>query len=104
MADENQIIVYGASDDCIEIEGAISEEYEIYGERTVGTVIFESPAGETLEVTLEFKDDWEITLPRIGEDLSNLVPWPVKFGDRPDRTEDPALFIDAPIGTTVRLK
>lgn len=102
MADANQIIIYGASDDCIEIEGAISEEYNLDENR--GTVVLESPAGETLEVTLEFKTDWIITLPPVGEDLSNLVPWPVEFGDRPDRPEDPALFIDAPAGTTVRLK
>lgn len=104
MADKNQIIVYGASDDCIEIEGAVSEEYSIYGDPTVGTVVLESPDGETLEVTLEYRNDWQITLPPVGEHLTNLVPWPVKFGDRPDRPEDPALFIDAPAGTTVRLK
>ena len=104
MTNSNQIIVYGASDDCIEIEGAISEEYEVYGNPTVGTVILESPAGETLEVTLVFENGWEITLPSIGEDFSNHAPWPLRIGERPDRAEDPALFIDAPAGTTVRLK
>lgn len=105
MTDKNQIIIYGGSDDLIEIEGAISEEYGIFGSpRTVGTVILESPAGDTLEVTLEFHTDWEITLPAIGEDFSNRSPWPIRLGASPDNDEDPALFVDAPIGTTVRLK
>lgn len=105
MTDVSQIIIYGGSDDLIEIEGALSEEYGIFGSpRTVGTVILESPAGETLEVTLEFTTGWEITLPAIGEDFSNRSPWPIRLGQNPENDEDPALFVDAPIGTTVRLK
>lgn len=102
MTETNQIIIYGASDDCIEIEGAVSDEYSVFGHRTIGTVILESPEGLVMEVILEFGlNDWEITLPHRPESWGN---WPVRFGSIPDGSEGPAIFIDAPIGTTVRLK
>jgi hypothetical protein len=102
MADTNQIIIYGASDDCIEIEGAVYDEFSVFGQRTIGTVILEAPEGTVMEVTLEYgPNDWEITLPDQPESWGG---WPVKFGAIPDGSEGQAIFIDAPAGTTVRLK
>lgn len=102
MTNPYQIIIYGASDDCIEVDGPYSDEFCIYGQRTIGTVVLDSPEGLVMEVSLEYgTNGWEINLPDQPESWGG---WPVRFGSIPDGSEGPAIFIDAPIGTTVRLK
>ena len=93
-----EIIIYGASDDLIEIGGAISEEFDIY-ERT--TLILAAPNGDELAVILEYgPHEWEINVRATSGD-GKSPSWPIRFGDRPDREGDPAVFIDAPAGTSL---
>lgn len=100
MAATNQIIIYGASDDCIEIDGAVRDEFNVYDEPV--TLELKSPSGEIMKVTLEYGPDrWKITLPQISE---NYGDWSFTFGDHPDAGDGSAVFIDAPAGTTVRLE
>lgn len=96
------ITIYGASDDLIEVEGAISEEYELgrYGTRLRLT----APDGQSLDVAADFGNqilggdlDWTITVGAV-----NTYPsWPIHFHERPNYEGDPAVTIDAPAGTTI---
>lgn len=96
-----EIIIYGASDDLIEIEGAISEEFDIY-ERT--TLILAAPSGDELAVILEFgPHEWEINV-RATSGNGKSPSWPIRFGERPGCEGDPAVFIGAPVGTTLTKK
>lgn len=95
-----ELIIYGASDDLVEFEGAISEEFNTY-DRWEGRL--HSPNGEALTIRAEFgakglyKAEWTLTV----ENTGTWPAWPIRFGERPDREGDPALIIDVPDGTTV---
>ena len=96
MAD---ITIYGASDDCIELEGAIRDEHYVQD----GNVIrLTSPDGEVMDVRIEYgRHEWDI---RVDHRTGDLAPnWPVHLAHRDDggdHADDPALIIGAPAGTT----
>lgn len=101
----SEITIYGASDDLLEVEGAVDEEFGAYGGVTV---VVESPTGERLWVRAVFDEG---PLRGIGEGWALSVlhadpvrgwRWPVRFGARPERSEDPTLIIECPDGTVVR--
>lgn len=101
MTEFKEITIYGSSDDCIEIEGGFEEEFNIYDETTL---VVESPEKDTLLVVMNYgREQWEINL-RTTSDNQIKWPWPIRFGQRPDSPEDPALFITAPAGTTVGVR
>lgn len=51
----SEVIVYGASDDLIEVDGAIIDEFDVPGE---GTVLIITPGGGVIEVRCELGGDW----------------------------------------------
>ena len=90
--------IYGASDDLVEVEGPVREEFNVLGGPWTGTLT--APNGENVQVTVEFVDGfWEITV-TAGHGMTYLS-WPVHFTRRPDYPEDPAVLIHAPEGTTL---
>lgn len=93
------ITIYGASDDLVEIDGEFTEEFDVYGPWR-GRVL--APNGDSLIITAEFGKpggDAEWTL---GVENSGTWPaWPIRFGERPDREDDPAIIMDVPSGTIV---
>lgn len=99
----NTITIYGASDDLIEVEGYVSEEFDIYGLGTVD-VILTAPDGATLTIEVGFcevnTDGWAIVLQSHGD---QTPPWPIRFVPRPGANSegDPAIQINVPDGTTV---
>ena len=96
----DRITIYGASDDLIEVEGAIREEYALDDPFTRLRLV--APDLESLDVVLWFDGevgdlDWSI-----GVEAVNAYPsWPIRFHERPGYEGDPAVTIDAPDGTTV---
>ena len=94
------ITIYGASDDLVEVEGAFCDEYSL---GHAGTRLrLTSPDGDTLDVTADFGNrpgllDWAIAV----EALNAYPSWPLHFHERPGREGDPAITIDAPVGTVV---
>lgn len=98
----DQITIYGASDDLIEVEGAFTEEYEL---RRDGTRLrLTAPDGERLDVALDFCNraiggdlEWNIAVAAVDRYPS----WPIRFHERPGREGDPAVTIDVPAGTFV---
>jgi hypothetical protein len=97
MSTVDPIIIYGASDDLVEVEGPISAEFDCYG-KWAGKLT--SPDGETLLVSVEYgRKEWEIAVYASSED--GFPSWPIQFTERPDRDSDPAVKIFAPAGTTI---
>ncbi|MFJ1510937.1 hypothetical protein [Cellulosimicrobium funkei] len=102
MTDTAPITIYGASDDLVEVEGAIREEFELGMEGTRLRLI--APDGESLDVWAQFCArgqhvtlDWTISV----EATTGYPSWPIRFHGREDYEGDPAVTIDAPVGTTV---
>lgn len=104
--DMSEITIYGASDDLLEVEGAFDEEFGAYGG---ATVVVEAPSGERLWVRALHDEDpslrgvgegWVLSM--LHADPTRGWQWPVRFGARPGRPEDPALVIECPQGTVVR--
>lgn len=94
------IIIYGASDDLVEFEGAIRDEFDAYGP-WVGQLT--SPDGESLIIRAEFgapaaATDWKLSI----ENTATYPAWPIRFGERPGCEGDPAIIITAPTGTTIK--
>lgn len=95
------LTIYGASDDLLELEGYINEEYTAF--RPV-TLVLRAPTGARLAITAEF--DATAPIPGNGWVLSILHAdpqwtWPVRLAERPDRSDDPAIVLEVPVGTTV---
>lgn len=96
----SELTIYGASDDLVELEGAISEEFDAYGPWS-GTLT--SPDGEQLTIRAEYgragaPAEWTLSI----ENTDTYPTWPIRFGERPDREGDPAIIIDIPAGTTIK--
>jgi hypothetical protein len=96
------IIIYGASDDLVEVEGECREEFYLdRSDRWIGRVL--APNGDALTVFAAFgvrgsyKADWTVGV----ENTGTWPGWTIRFADRPDREGDPALIIDVPAGTVV---
>lgn len=94
-----EVTIYGVSDDLVEFEGAISEEFGAYGP-WAGTLT--SPDGDQLTIRAEYGvsavTEWLLSI----ENTGTYPAWPIRFGERPDREGDPAIIIDIPAGTTIK--
>ena len=95
-----ELVFYGASDDLLEIEGYIEDEYYTNGDDVaIAEVIFPKDEG-ILYVVAEFgHEGWELS-------VTNGEEWPkghnITFGSRPSRESDPAIIMQVPEGTIVR--
>lgn len=77
--------VYGASDDLIEIKGAVSEEFPADFEQS-GTVLLLGPSGEAVAVRVWMDDegDWQAS----GKTRRGFDPEPIiEIVQRPDSRE-----------------
>lgn len=94
------VTIYGASDDLVEFEGAINEEFNTYGPWT--GLLVDPKYGDSLIVRAEYckagaNSEWTLSV----ENTDRPCEWPIRFGKRPDRDEDPAIHITVPDGTTI---
>ncbi len=96
--------IYGASDDLVEVEGYVREEFNAW--RNAVTILLTAPTGAQLAVTAEFCGatpvagaEWVLSV------LHSDPRWtyPIRFAQRPEpnRNGDPALILEVPDGTTV---
>ncbi|MEV5391901.1 hypothetical protein [Nocardia farcinica] len=91
------LLIYGASDDLVEVEGIVTEEYDATSGDAV-TLLIAAPTGPQLHVRAEHTSrGWELSAIHRDPDWR----WTVQPGTRPDHAEDPALLLDVPPGTTV---
>ncbi|WP_280465978.1 hypothetical protein [Nocardia brasiliensis] len=100
------LTIYGASDDCLEVEGYIDDEFDA---SQSAILILTAPDDARLIVAAEFCPDaqWRSH----GEGDSGWVlqvhhsdpkwTYPVRLTFRPDRDTSPAIELDVPAGTTI---
>lgn len=88
---DKELIVYGASDDLVEFDGAYYEEYDAYG-AWFGQV--NDANGEHIRLYISYGEEnveWKLR-------AENPFGWDIRIGERPDREGDPAFFIYTPTG------
>lgn len=95
------ITIYGASDDLLEIRGAVIEEFAAYDPTRVRLV---APDGQQLDVLAEYSRpgsdlEWSLSV----EALNACPSWPITFHAHPTYAGEAAVTIDAPVGTTVEV-
>lgn len=95
-----EVTFYGASDDLVEFEGAISEEFDAY-EGWKGELV--APDGDSLILNAQYckpgsPSEWTLWV----ENSATYPAWPIRFGERPDCEGDPAIIINVPEGTTIK--
>ncbi|MFF2621283.1 hypothetical protein [Oerskovia jenensis] len=103
MTDTAPITIYGASDDLVEVEGAVRDEFDLGRNGT--RLRLTSPDRQSLDVVADYgaapagcRLDWTLAVTAV-----NAYPsWPIRFHERPDYEGDPAVTIDAPAGTTIK--
>lgn len=86
---KDYLLIHGASDDLIEIDGRIQDEFNIPGEGAVEVRIENHGLVATFAVQVEFDGAWGIAVAGGLEP----IPFPVTmaFIPRPDRDEDVAV-------------
>lgn len=94
---DNKILFYGASDDCVEFEGYISDEFYLGSDGWEGYLV--GPEGERVRLRADYGvDEWELCVTTF---TNHSVEWEVTLTHRPDRDSDPAVEIMVPDGTTL---
>ena len=98
-----EIRVYGASDDLLEFDGAISEEFSRYSNPIVGTLT--APNGDGLTVMAYYANSgvWGVGVGPLDEGAT-LPDWPIRFedGKQNESSFSATLVIDIPEGTTLK--
>ncbi|MEV4127107.1 hypothetical protein [Nocardia sp. NPDC049707] len=104
--DLHTLRIYGASDDLLELEDYIHDEYEVYRPTTL---VLTAPSGAQLAIEADFcpvgssltdvGDGWVLTV----QHADPAWTYPVRLNVRPDRDSDPAIELDVPEGTSILL-
>jgi hypothetical protein len=101
MDELSDLTIYGASDDLVEFDGEICDEFNCYG-LWKGRLL--SPAGKSLIISAQFSkpgasSDWTIT---VENDSAPFPDWPMNYCGRPgEEDRDPALHLFVPPGTRI---
>lgn len=90
------VLFYGASDDLLELRGAIVEEFGAYNGVTLKIT---APDGATIKLRAAFDDPdgWSLSVIHTDSKWASAIV----CGERPDREGDPALLLFLPAGTTI---
>lgn len=97
-----KVLFYGASDDLVEFEGYIEEEFYFNvpnKEKWEGYLL--APDGAKLYLSAEFdsSEGWVLSTRHIASPPSS---WHVRFDERPGHAYDPAILITVPSGTVLK--
>lgn len=105
--DMHQLRIYGASDDLLEVEGYIRDEFDAL---TPLVLVLTDPTGARLWVTAQFDrpplqgvgDGWAIGVLHTDTRWRHRVDTTRRAGPgEEDAPEDPALIVHVPAGTTI---
>lgn len=93
-----KIIIYGSSDDCVEVEGDFYEEYNVWNAPC--WIRAQVPSGAGLMVYVHYAPEgtpgplWVVGMSQLGEDQP-LPDWPMHYRTA-ENGYSPALCIEAP--------
>lgn len=88
--------VYGASDDLIEFEGAVSDEFNAYDtDFWVGELVVENGDGLVVTAAYVHNGTWAIGVAPLDEDVF-LPNWKITVGNADDNTYSAMLTIEIP--------
>lgn len=89
-----KITIYGASDDLLEVEGYLVEEYNMWNiEKQI--LVCDEHNEKALLITASFgRWAWQIGVHGTG--VYGYPDWPIRFTEAPYREDDPAVEIDVP--------
>lgn len=91
------ITVSGASDDLVEFEGHISDEFTVLpNDHWTGDLV--APNGEQLRVHAHYDGCWSVGVGQTDEDIP-LPPWSLSLAQHRSTDYSTALTIEAPDGT-----
>ena len=99
MTSDNSILIYGASDDRVVVEGMIENDYDLTGDKWRAEIV--DAEGNYLLVTVDYTGWWEVTVSAPAD--GGFPEWRVQFCERPYETGDPAVRIWAPEDAELRL-
>lgn len=92
--------IYGASDDCVELEGAIDDEFYVDGDDR-WTGLLTAPDGMRILVFAEYtRGTWAVGAGSFDEDIP-FPDWPVSIVPGAN-TYSAMLVIEVPVGTIVK--
>lgn len=96
VPESGPVIFYGASDDLLELRGAIDEEFGAYNGVTLKIT---DPDGATIKLRAAFDDPdgWSLTVIHTDPKWVSAIT----CGERHDREGDPALALFLRAGTTI---
>lgn len=100
VVETSSITLYGASDDLVEVEGQVTEEFDCMGPTRIRLI--DPNSDDSLDVVLEYGApgrnlEWSISVQAV-----NAYPsWTIRFHERPHYEGDPAVTIEAPVGIIV---
>lgn len=96
-----EVVIYGASDDLIEVEGCKgADEFTAPEDGHLWRGDLVAPDGASLRVHTWYDGVWHVAAGQVDEDMP-LPGWPVRFanGDHRVPSYSTGLLIDAPDGT-----
>lgn len=100
VPEHGELLIYGASDDLLEIEGPVTEEFPVSGQTVLE---ISEPTGARLHVAAEYAPatlpgtEWALSIVHVDPGWR----WPVSLTSRPDQSEDPAIRVLVPEGSTI---
>ena len=100
-----ELSFYGASDDLVELEGALKEEYELPA-GDVWTATIQDTEGNTAQLRASYckdnPDGWHVEV----TDEYGECPWPQEKTTRPDSPDDeepdPMIILTVPRGVVIQ--
>ena len=99
-----KLFIYGASDDLVELEGAIHEEYDINYDTGAGMLTLEG-AGEFLQIACRYGGHGVWTFAPIPREDDVMPEWGIKISfEEPARSYSQLLTLDVPEGTKAAFK
>lgn len=81
MTERSKIKIYGASDDCIEFEGAFDEEFYVYPEGSSNTIRSSFVIGGVLRVLPFYHEGcWSFAVGQVHENFPVPEDWEISIG------------------------
>lgn len=89
------LTIYGASDDLVEVEGHLVDEYPVDDNNSVTLHLADASGNGGCKITMTYNGRtgcWDATIGLLGEGIQ--IPWPVTVRHKPGRDDFYSVFVD----------